>query len=266
MCKRDQRVRSLSWPSRLRAVHTQRRCAASLRHKAKLVFRSLKLVGFRGTLKATWRYLKRDRKLREFDAQHGIRTSDVFMVDPTHVVGPNAGHSSTHLATLANDFQRMMDSLPVSPEDRVFVDIGSGMGRAVLLASRWPFQRIIGVEFSQELHGIAEANVKAFFADDKGAERVELVLGDALEYHLPKDPLILYFHQPFDRFMFERYLNVLEDELAQRDSSILVLYCEPRHRAAWDQRAWVHLIEDRSADAEKPGYGWVIYELATGGP
>lgn len=37
----------------------------------------------------------------------------------------------------------------------VFVDFGSGMGRVVLQAARYPFRKVIGVEISETLHSIA---------------------------------------------------------------------------------------------------------------
>jgi SAM-dependent methyltransferase len=43
--------------------------------------------------------------------------------------------------------------------DDVFLDIGSGMGRAVLLAVDYPFRRVIGVELSRDLTDIAQDNV-----------------------------------------------------------------------------------------------------------
>lgn len=41
----------------------------------------------------------------------------------------------------------------------MFLDLGSGKGRMVLSAARFPFRRIIGVELSNDLTAIARRNV-----------------------------------------------------------------------------------------------------------
>src|SRR3954471_2990982 len=66
-------------------------------------------------------------------------------------------------------FERAMRHVEVKPED-VFVDFGSGKGRIVILAAALPFRRVIGVEFSAQLHEIAFAN-----ATVSGHENIELV-------------------------------------------------------------------------------------------
>ena len=43
-----------------------------------------------------------------------------------------------------------------------FVDFGSGKGRAILVASRLPFRKVIGVEYSEPLTKIAQENISIF--------------------------------------------------------------------------------------------------------
>jgi hypothetical protein len=47
--------------------------------------------------------------------------------------------------------------------------LGSGKGRALLVASELPFAKIIGVELSRELHRIAEQNLGAIDRHRSGA-------------------------------------------------------------------------------------------------
>ena len=44
-------------------------------------------------------------------------------------------------------FHEILDSLPVAVDGFTFIDLGSGKGRTLLMASEYPFRRIIGVEF-----------------------------------------------------------------------------------------------------------------------
>lgn len=78
---------------------------------------------------------------------------------------------------------------------RVFLDFGSGMGRAVFLAATYPFEKVIGVELSTELTSIATEN--AARAKIKRCENVELVCVDATEYDVPDDVDVVHFFKPF---------------------------------------------------------------------
>jgi len=47
--------------------------------------------------------------------------------------------------------RRLLRRSKIRPDD-VFIDLGSGMGRMVLEAARYPFKRVIGVELVEQLH------------------------------------------------------------------------------------------------------------------
>ena len=56
-------------------------------------------------------------------------------------------------------FEDMTACLPPDLSSFSFIDIGSGKGRALILAGRLGFREAIGVEFSSNLHRIAEKNL-----------------------------------------------------------------------------------------------------------
>jgi SAM-dependent methyltransferase len=53
-------------------------------------------------------------------------------------------------------FEQIMQAISVDFSQFTFVDLGCGKGRVLLMASDYPFQRIVGVEFMPELHRAAE--------------------------------------------------------------------------------------------------------------
>ena len=103
--------------------------------------------------------------------------------------------------------ERLFAHLEVA-EDDVMVDIGSGMGRAVLMAARRPFKRVIGIERSAELMQIARENVV------RGRRRlrcqdIELLTVDALDWEIPDDLTLAYLYCPFPDEVLERVLAKL---------------------------------------------------------
>jgi hypothetical protein len=56
-------------------------------------------------------------------------------------------------------FRKMMAILKIDFREFSFIDIGSGKGRVLLMASDYPFRRILGIELLPALHAVAEKNL-----------------------------------------------------------------------------------------------------------
>jgi SAM-dependent methyltransferase len=85
-----------------------------------------------------------------------------------------------------------------------FVDFGAGKGRMVLLAAKYPFAGVIGIEHSPKLVAAAQANVARFAQRNKLLAPVEIVLADATEWPLPAGPSVLFFYNPFEAPLMEK--------------------------------------------------------------
>jgi hypothetical protein len=124
-------------------------------------------------------------------------------------------------------FREMMASLPIAFETFTFIDIGSGKGRTLLLASEYPFRKIIGVELIAELHTAAEENIRAYHSSSQRCTKIEAVLADAREYELPEEPLVLYFFNPLPECAFSEVLTPLEKSLARAPRPVWIVYHNP---------------------------------------
>src|SRR6202035_689809 len=82
-------------------------------------------------------------------------------------------------------FNQMMEALDLDWPRFTFVDLGSGKGRALLLASRFLFRRIVGVEIAPELSEVAAANIQRFVAPWQMCREIEAHTGDAAEFIYP---------------------------------------------------------------------------------
>lgn len=103
--------------------------------------------------------------------------------------------------------RRVFRELSITDRD-VFIDFGSGKGRAIYWAARYPFRRVIGVELSERLNQIARRNI------DKNRERfackdVTLVTSDALKFDIPNDLTVAYLYNPFQGAIFTGLLDRL---------------------------------------------------------
>lgn len=129
-------------------------------------------------------------------------------------------------------FREMMARLPVMSgkfefERFTFVDIGSGKGRTLLMASEYPFRKIVGVELIAELHRAAEENIRAYHSATQRCVQIEAVCGDACEFPFPHEPLVLYLFNPLPEAGMRRMLDRLEKDLAANARPVCVLYHNP---------------------------------------
>jgi SAM-dependent methyltransferase len=171
-------------------------------HRARLV---LERYGPVGTVKQAARYArdtKRRRRTlgadREFDAETGADTAGIIPVWNLGVTGQLLAQCNRYEAVPATVFHDLMADVPVTGS--VFVDVGCGKGRALLLARDYPFRRIVGVEFSQQLADIAARNLR-------DEPRAEVVCCDALNYRFPDGPLVVFANNPFDKAIMRQVLE-----------------------------------------------------------
>lgn len=134
---------------------------------------------------------------------------------------------SAYQPTEPSAFREMMAALPISYTDFTFIDIGSGKGRTLLLASEYGFSHIIGVELLPELHRMAEENIRAYCATAHSGAKIESLAIDACEFEFPPTRLVVYLFHPLPEWGFRRVIGNLQASLRQFPREIWVVYHNP---------------------------------------
>jgi SAM-dependent methyltransferase len=174
---------------------------------------------------------------QRFDAAHHVTTEALIFLgelDPENV-GPGIEFATHYEATPVEDAERLLDATPLAPERSTFVDLGSGMGRVVLLASRRPFRQIVGVEISPALHAIACENRERWTLADVRCRDVRLVRADAASFAFPPGDLVVYLYNPFRAEVLGPVLDAL---LSAPQREIVLLYHTPLERESIERRAF----------------------------
>lgn len=148
-------------------------------------------------------------------------------------------------------FRAMIRALPIDFSQFTFVDIGSGKGRAMLLASEFPFRRILGIELLPELHHIAQGNL-AKFAARGGMPPMESVCGDATEFDFPAERLVVYLFHPLMEANFRKVLANLQSSVVQHPRPLFVVYANPIFQML--------LAADPYMQKVTGTHQWVVYE------
>jgi tRNA G46 methylase TrmB len=135
--------------------------------------------------------------------------------------------SSAYQPTEPEAFRDMLHQLPISFSDFTFIDLGSGKGRTLLMASDFAFRRIIGVELIPTLHKIAEQNVSKYQSPVQKCSHIELICQDARNFVFPPDPLVVYLFNPFPEPILKRVLTNLQESLRHHPRRAYVIYYNP---------------------------------------
>jgi len=180
---------------------------------------------------------------QRFDAAHGVTTEALIFLgdlDPENV-GPGIEFATHYEATPVEDAERLLDASPLEPERSTLVDIGSGMGRVVLLASRRPVRQIIGVEISPALHEIARDNRRRWPQAGIVCRDIRLVRADAARFTFPRGDLVVYLYNPFRAEVLDAVLDAL---LVDRSRNVVLLYHTPLERECIEARNAFEVVSD----------------------
>jgi len=133
-------------------------------------------------------------------------------------------------------FHEMLDRLQQTPtpdqttlnfRDYTFIDLGSGKGRTLLMASDYPFRRIVGVELLPSLHEIALQNLREYKSESQRCFALEAICCDAAAFPFPEDPLVIYLFNPFPESGMRQVVANLEQSLRARPRPVYMLYHNP---------------------------------------
>lgn len=170
----------------------------------------------------------------DYDWEHHVNTSSGTIGWRERLLGV---FLSPYQPTDPALFSEMMASLAIDFGEFTFIDLGSGKGRTLLMASEYGFRKVIGVEILPELHRAAEENVRAWQKSrvetpqsaplaKRGVE-IECICCDALEYEFMPEPIVLYLFNPISEAGLLGMLANLERSFEEQPGKIYVLYHNP---------------------------------------
>ncbi len=170
-----------------------------------------------------------EREERAYDRVHGVNTyQDDDLGWMARIESPNWKFGAAYQPAPVEIVTDVLAKLDIPYEEFTFIDFGSGKGRPLLLAAHFPFKRIIGVEYSPDLHVTALANIRAYDDPDQRCWNIDAVCEDATEFVIPPEPGVYFFHHPFDEPVFRKVVRRIEESLVRLPRRVLVVYYDPR--------------------------------------
>ncbi len=193
------------------------------------------------------------RKVRfgdlDYDWEHEVNTTRSDLGARTQFLSDLAG--MRYFATEPWLFEEIMQALPINFQNFTFIDLGSGKGRALLMAAPYGFKKIIGVELMPEWHRVAEENIRKFAAGNPSASPMESLCMDARDFDFPAEPLVVYLFNPFWEPVFAVVLERLRQSLLKSPRPVFMAYRYVEFESLLQKCGWLEKI----AGAEQ----WAVY-------
>ena len=194
--------------------------------------RTLRQHGVSATIRRVGAHLRRRRVADEFDVRYGVDTSGVEQLWKFTIRSANARFGSRYQPTSEQELTDAVNCLNEAPRTLIFIDLGCGKGRTLLVASKLGFNQVIGVEFARELVQIARANLARM-----GVVNASVIHGDAAEFQFPDDDFVLYLYNPFSQEVMRRVIANLRRSRAKR---IFVMYFDPQCAGVLDSSGFLN--------------------------
>jgi len=189
-------------------------------------------------IKAFWEFLRDSTPSRlrqrfgdaEYDWDHRVNTTSGAVRWRERLLGV---FYSAYQPTEPASFHEMLETLQLSTgldfADFTFLDLGSGKGRTLLMASDYPFRRIVGVELLPALNEIARNNLSVYKSDRQKCFVLESICSDGTDSAIPDGPVLIYLFNPFPAAALQKAAVNMIESFHARPRPIYVLYHNPEH-------------------------------------
>ena len=136
----------------------------------------------------------------------------------------------------------------------VFVDLGSGKGKALLIAGQLPYRRVVGVEMNKELSCCAEQNINRARSRLRAGE-VECLTANVLEWSIPDDSSVIFMFNPFVGQTFSTVVSRIIESYDRNPRSLHIIYEHP-----WEHdkllRTGRVVVDSVRSSTSPPRRGW----------
>jgi len=191
-----------------------------------------------------------------YDAKHGIDTYSWVPVNELDVEDSKKEHAVVYQATRVLPLRKLFKTLNF-PKDYSFVDIGSGKGRVLLIASEYGFEEVKGIEFSSQLTTIANKNIAKYNQKTKSKTSFQVIDIDAMDYKINDDEEVFFLYNPFDDVILKKVVDNISESLKRRHRRVWMIYANAVHRKLIEKTMKIIRVED----FDFFGFDFVVYEV-----
>jgi len=177
-----------------------------------------------------------------FDLEFGVRTSGLVAGRHLALGRGSDRHSTAYYAIAPSVFRsiiaRWRRSTPLPALDQyTFLDVGAGMGRALLLAAEFNFASVLGIELHPTLARIARRNLAIWRAQQRALTGMRVYGRDAITFKLPPGPCVAFLFNPFGGPVMRAVMRAWSSQLESAPRPFELLYVNNEQESVIERQA-----------------------------
>jgi SAM-dependent methyltransferase len=197
------------------------------------------------------------------DVEYGIDTSGYVQEEELCASMPSVRSNARlvdqivgYIGSQPSIVRQALDALP-DLHEYCFVDLGCGKGRALVVASEYPFADIVGIEISPSLAQIARSNAVAVAANYPLRTKISVICGDATAFRPPLRKAVVYTYHAFGTELMQEVRAALEMACQTEVDHCFFVYYNPVSSDVFDKAEFLQrwFVKEFSYDAREFGFG-----------
>jgi hypothetical protein len=148
-------------------------------------------------------------------------------------------------------FNWVMTLLPEDLREYAFVDFRAGHGRAMLLAARHRFDRIIGFEFDEQRFDDLQMNIAHYPRSLMTCRDIDCYRGDLDGITIPDQPSVLYFQAAWREDMIPGVMDYVRETYQQSPRPLYIVLENAEEREALPEDGIFQRLEPALAERVK---------------
>lgn len=162
-----------------------------------------------------------------FDIRHRLDTRAEVAVEDLDIGEDDKLQAEKYKPTRARYFRKLMRQIRL-PRDGIFVDVGCGKGRVLMLAAEQGFDRIVGLEISAHLCELAKKNIDRFRPRYADGQSISVVCDNVVHYSLTHEETVFFLYSPFERDLTHQFLGKVRESLRRNPRQLFLVINEFR--------------------------------------
>lgn len=177
-----------------------------------------------------------------FEKKYQLDTQSEVAIDDLDIDAEAKAQADKYKPTRKRYFRKVMEQLSLPPGG-VFVDVGCGKGRVLLLASQCGFEEVLGLEISPRLTDIAKQNAVGFKNRASSCCPIRVECTNILDYRMTGVETVFFLYSPFGYEVTEQFLKNLRQSLESHPRNLWLIIDEFRFPELLEGDSYLELTE-----------------------
>jgi SAM-dependent methyltransferase len=230
-----------------------------------IVRNNLRMFGVLRTLGDIIGYLFTGPPRDRFDRRYGVQTAGNVDAAAAGVTDAVALTDAIRYVPISEQVMRHVlgnAARIADPAGLAFVDLGCGKGRALVMASWYPFRSILGVELSPQHAERAQRNLAGYLVRPRRGKvrcaSATVACGNAQNCELPAGDLLVFMYRPFKGQVFQGVIDRLHQRHEQTGDRVLIAYVCPVERRMLERHPGFVRLDDYQVIVDE--HRWSLWE------